>query len=102
MSKVLFLALAALFVMPATPNMSLAGAVPVSLQQPAAPKSQTFTGTITKQGDKYILADAANKLSYALDDVKQAGQYEGKKVKVTGTVDLATNSIHVLTIQEIA
>jgi hypothetical protein len=37
-----------------------------------------------------------------LDDAQKASQFEGKKVRVTGTVDVASNTIHVETIQEIA
>jgi uncharacterized protein YdeI (BOF family) len=61
-----------------------------------------FSGTVVKSGDHFILSDAANKLSYVLDDAQKASQYEGKKVKVTGTVDVAGNTIHVQTIEEIA
>jgi uncharacterized protein YdeI (BOF family) len=55
-----------------------------------------------KTGDQFVLSDAANKLSYLLDDAEKASQFEGKKVKVTGTVDVASNTIHVESIQEIA
>jgi hypothetical protein len=57
---------------------------------------------VIKDRDNFILSDAANKLSYILDDARQASKYEGKKVKVTGIVDAANNTIHVETIQEIA
>ena len=78
---------------------------PDAAQQQASPspqKSKIFSGTIIKSGEGYVLSDAANKLSFALDDAEQASHYEGKKVKVTGTVDTANNMIHVETIQEIA
>ena len=55
-----------------------------------------------KDGDNFVLNDAANKTSYMLDDAQKASQYEGKKVKVTGTVDVASNTIHVETIEEAA
>jgi Protein of unknown function (DUF5818) len=48
------------------------------------------------------LTDGASKLSYVLDDAQKASPYEGKRVKVTGTVDVASNTIHVESIQEIA
>jgi uncharacterized protein YdeI (BOF family) len=76
---------------------------PAALQQQASPqKTKIFSGTIIKSGEGYVLSDAANKLSFALDDSEQASHYEGKKVKVTGTVDTANNVIHVEAIQEIA
>ena len=71
-------------------------------QQPAPQKTKIFSGTIIKNGDGYVLSDSANKLSFVLDDTEKASHYEGKKVKVTGTVDIASNTIHVETIQEIA
>jgi hypothetical protein len=48
------------------------------------------------------LSDSASKLAYVLDDAEKASEFVGKKVKVTGTVDVANNTIHVETIQEIA
>jgi hypothetical protein len=73
-----------------------------SMQQETEQNTKIFSGTILRSGDNYVLSDAANKLSYVLDDAKKASPYEGKKVKVTGTVDVARNTIHVETIQEIA
>ena len=106
MKKSMLLAAALLLAFPAIPTAglakSLAAKSSTSLQQPADPKLQTFTGTILKEGDKFVLNDAPNKLSYTLDDGKKASSYEGKKVKVTGTVDMASNMIHVQTIEEIA
>jgi hypothetical protein len=55
-----------------------------------------------KKGETFMLSDAANKTSYTLDDAQKASQFEGKKVKVTGTVDMASNTIHVESIQEVA
>ena len=77
-----------------------------SVQHRAQPdregKTKTFSGTILKDGDRFILSDKASKLSYVLDDAEKASRFEGKKVKVTGTVDVASNTIHVDEIEEIA
>jgi hypothetical protein len=106
MKKSVLLAAALLLATPAIPTSGFAKSLPAksstALQQPIDPKLQTFTGTILKEGEKFVLNDAPNKLSYTLDDGKKASAYEGKKVKVTGTVDTANNMIHVATIQEIA
>ena len=72
------------------------------MQQQSKQKTKIFSGTIVKNGDNFVLSDAANKLSYLLDDAEKASQFEGKKVKVTGTVDVASKTIHVESIQEIA
>jgi Protein of unknown function (DUF5818) len=92
----------ALLVLSATPMIGRAAAPPTSMQRQSHPQSKTFSGTIMKNGDTFVLNDAGTKTSYVLDDAQKASRYEGKKVKVTGTVDVATNTIHVETIQEIA
>jgi hypothetical protein len=102
--KRIFLFLAgALLVFSAVPKLGFAEFPSTSaMQEQAKPKTQTFTGTITKTGGDFVLSDSANKISYMLDDAEKASRFEGKKVKVTGTVDMASNMIHVETIQEVA
>jgi hypothetical protein len=92
----------ALLVLSAHPVMGRAAAQSALLQQKSPRESKIFSGTILKNGDTYVLSDAGTKTSYVLDDAQKASPYEGKKVKVTGTVDAASNTIHVETIQEIA
>ncbi len=46
-------------------------------------------------GGKYVLYDAASKTVYELDDQNKPAEFAGKKVKVTGTLDEATKTIHV-------
>src|ERR1700682_5148122 len=48
---------------------------------------QSFTGTIVKQGDKYMLQDAASGTTYDIDHQDEVKKFEGKKVKVHGTLD---------------
>ncbi len=64
--------------------------------------TKTFSGTVAKQGDVYVLADKANKTNYQLVDSKKVGEFIGKNVKVTGTLDAENLMIHVQDIQEIA
>jgi len=60
--------------------------------------SQLFVGKIAKsKGDVLLKADAG--VSYKLDNGDQAMQFVGKTVKVTGTLDTATNTIHVTNIE---
>jgi len=70
-------------------------AAPNAPSQPSATAtdSQTFSGTIVKAGDKYVLQDAASGKSYDIDHQDQVKQYEGKKVRVHGTLD-ASGKIH--------
>jgi hypothetical protein len=93
----------------------------------AAQKAQTFSGEIMDQqcallgghtammnqgesakdcanrcasiGGKYVLFDGANKTVYQLDDQKKAQAFAGAKVKVTGTYDTSSKTIHVANIQ---
>jgi hypothetical protein len=72
---------------------------PAQQQQPA---TQTFTGTIVKDGSVYVLKVAANNSTYQLDDQVKAKQYEGKQVKVAGTLDANGNSLHIVSIELIS
>jgi Protein of unknown function (DUF5818) len=101
--KRLFLSLAGfvtLFGLMAAPVQSRVLATAISQTQ-AQPETETFMGTILKDGENYVLSDPATKSRYILDDAKKATPYEGKSVKVTGTLDKASKVIHVQTIEEI-
>jgi hypothetical protein len=50
-------------------------------------------------GNKYVLYNAATKSVYELDDQTKPEQFAGKQVKVTGTLDSATKTIHVTDIK---
>ena len=93
----------------------------------AAQKSQTFAGEIIDQqcallgghsammnqgesakdctnrcvkiGGKYVLYDTGTKTIYQLDDQKKPEAFAGSKVKVTGTYDSSSKTIHVANIQ---
>ena len=60
-------------------------------------KAEIFTGTIAKQGDAYVLKSGST--TYNLDDQAKAASFEGKRVKVQGTLDPATNTIRVQQIE---
>lgn len=67
------------------------------LKKGETPKDCTIT--CVKLGSKYVLYDAENKAVYQLDDQKKPEPFAGSKVKVTGTYDAATKTIHVSGIQ---
>jgi len=70
-------------------------------QQPGqgqATAASTFTGTVVKNGDQYMLRDSSGQV-YGLDDSSKAKQFEGKTVKVTGQLDDQAKVIHVQDIQ---
>jgi hypothetical protein len=102
MRKIMLSAAGLLMLLPVIPKVTGAAPSSPATQEQTQEKTRIFSGTVIKDRDNFILSDAANKLSYILDDARQASKYEGKKVKVTGIVDAANNTIHVETIQEIA
>ncbi len=75
---------------------------PAPSQQAPASQSQTqsqsdkntFTGTIVKSGDKYVLQEATTGTTYDIDHQDEVQKFEGKKVKVHGTVDASGKTIH--------
>lgn len=52
-----------------------------------------MTGTVVKAGGKYVLK--TDTMTYQLDDQDMAQKYEGREVKVNGSVDSATSIVHV-------
>src|SRR5262249_8480098 len=71
-----------------------AGQPPDSKAQSAGAGGQTFVGTVTKSGDKYVLQDASG-TTYNIDNQDAAKKFEGKKVKIQGTLDPDGKTIHV-------
>ena len=67
-------------------------AAPESATQ--SPTAQTFTGTIAKEADNYVLK-VSDTTAYKLDNNQQVQPYEGQRVQVIGTLDRASNLIHV-------
>lgn len=74
---------------------------------PSSPQSQeksstmqTFTGTISKEADNYVLK-VSDSTSYKLDSQDQVQAFEGKRVQVTGTLDSSINLIHVEKVEPI-
>lgn len=62
-------------------------------------EARTFTGKVNKKGSTYVLELPSEKTYYILSDQKKAASFEGKNVKVTGTLDAATNTLSVQTIE---
>jgi hypothetical protein len=75
-----------------TPDQS---AQPAPDSQAQAGAVQVFSGTIVKSGDKYVLQDSASGNTYDIDAQDQVKQFEGKKVRVHGTLDASGKMIHV-------
>lgn len=56
--------------------------------------TQTFLGTVVKQGDKYVLKDDSGH-TYDIDHQDEVKKFEGKRVRVQGTLDPSSNKIMV-------
>lgn len=102
MKRLILSVAGAFLVLTAVPQFVLGSPQQTETPQNTQAQSKTFTGTVVKKGDNFMLRDSANKSSYALDDAQKVSQFEGKKVKVTGTIDTASNMIHVEAIEEVA
>ncbi|MFZ0523890.1 MAG: hypothetical protein WAL95_22890 [Candidatus Acidiferrales bacterium] len=64
-------------------------------------EARTFSGTIWMDGNRFELRDEREKRWYHLDaDQKLIAKFEGKEVKVIGTLDPTTSEIHVQRIEE--
>jgi flagellar basal body-associated protein FliL len=61
--------------------------------QASSLQAQPITGTVVKEGDKYVLQAAG--ISYQLDDQEKAKKFEGQQVKVSGDLDKSTKTIRV-------
>jgi uncharacterized protein YdeI (BOF family) len=61
-------------------------------------KAATFTGTVVKDGELYVLRDTSGQV-YKLDSPERAKPFEGKAVKVTGQLDTEAKLIHIENIE---
>ena len=89
-------------------NASTAAVSPLSTTQPSDDKQEakTFLGKITEAKAQdgspvYVLEENAGN-RWMLDDQAKAKEFDGQNVKVTGTVDVASRTIHVIEIQQSA
>jgi len=64
--------------------------------------AKSFTGRVAKEKGKLVLKDPVTKMSYQLDDQDKAASYVGKQVKVTGKLDMSSNTIQVESIEPIS
>ena len=71
--------------------------------QPDQQKSTTLVGKVVKakNGQYALLTDEQAGKGVYLDDQDKAKAFEGKNVKVTGTLEAARNLVHVTDIQAV-
>jgi len=73
---------------------------PANPQTPSeeTPATQSFTGKIVRDGNKYVLKVSSN-ATYELHGEDDLQQYENQNVKVVGTLDPGANAIRVVKIE---
>src|SRR5205823_10736323 len=77
---------------PQQPNQTQPSA-DTSSQASSSLQAPPITGTVVKEGDKYVLQSSG--MSYQLDDQEKAKKFEGQQVKVNGDLDKSTKTIRV-------
>jgi hypothetical protein len=84
-----------------TPKQQPAPDTKAPAQEKQGPAAQTLSGTVIKLGNKYVLK-TTDQQTYELDDQDRAREYEGKQVKIVGSLDPTTNMIHITSIELIS
>jgi hemolysin activation/secretion protein len=88
---------------PASPNTQKQPAPkPTAPGQVSSETKQNFTGRIVKSKDQFVLKDRSSNNIYQLDRQDLAKPYEGKDVKVAGTLDTSENTIRVFSIEPLS
>lgn len=70
-------------------------AQPGQTPQASPGEGHEFVGTIVKQGDKYMFQEASSGQMYDIDHQDEVKRFDGKKVRVRGTLDQQAKMIHV-------
>jgi hypothetical protein len=55
--------------------------------------AKTFSGVVVKENGEVVLKDPVTEVVYKLDDTAKAKQFLGKRVKVTGKLQMNSNKI---------
>ncbi len=75
------------------------GSHEMMMKSVGAKDAKECTLNCAKGNAKFVLYDAATKTVYQLDDQEKPKDFAGQKVKITGTVDKASKTIHIATIE---
>src|SRR6266576_638573 len=69
------------------------------MKRHSSPTTKECIPACVKAGGAYVLVDAATKTIYELDDQQKPARFAEQKVRITGTYDKATQTIHVTDIK---
>src|ERR1700689_186006 len=78
--------------------MSLPLMVAQDPQSQPGPAALTLMGTIVKDGTRYVLKVSSNS-AYQLDDQDAVKQFEGKQVRIAGSLDADGKVLHITSIE---
>ena len=84
---------------PVAPQEDAPQAQPQQTAPSDAEKATVFTGKVMESKGQLVLMDESTKTTYALDDQDKAKAFKGKAVKVTGTLEATSNTIHIANIE---
>jgi hypothetical protein len=76
-----------------------------AIPSPADAQTQealTFTGRVIKEQEQLVLNDPITKMNYQLEAQAKAKPYLGKQVKVTGKLEMRSNTIHIDSIEPLS
>ena len=82
-----------------TPGVDRVGQDRISETREQAPV-RTFSGTVMRNGDEFVLSDAKTHKFYQLDDQSTASRFVDENVRITGTLDVVKNIIRIQSIAE--
>jgi uncharacterized protein YdeI (BOF family) len=68
---------------------------PSSTTSANSDSEKTFMGSLARSGGEYVLHSANGDYKLVVNDKDQAQTLEGKDVKITGSLDSRSNTIHV-------
>jgi len=85
---------------PQSPQQHDASAVPPGDSQ--TQEVLAFTGRVMKEQGQFVLKDPVTKMSYQLDAQARAKPYAGKHVKITGKLEMNSNTIHIAGIEPLS
>jgi hypothetical protein len=90
-----------LFPFASTVRSQSQGQQPNEQPQTDQQKSQAYVGQVVKakNGQYALLINKQTGTGYYLDDQNKAKQFEGQNVKVIGTLDIASRTIHISDIE---
>jgi uncharacterized protein DUF5818 len=71
-------------------------------QDKSEPGLRIFAGTITKNGEQFVLNESNTHKLYELDDQVAASKFANQNVTITGTLDAVKNIIRIESIAEAA